>query len=182
MPTVTTATASLNVDVRFVCSSCGTPNIVSTTLNTYGNSAQAANLKMQGLLADFSSPDLTKRYARANLQCRCMACKRKQPWTGMKMDRVNIYLWVLGLLGGTMALFTSADMSLVRHLPLFFLMFAVYMFPFAVLLAYKIIRVSVYKKKLAALAPQCLPVVTIRPKETSQADIMARVQENMNWQ
>ena len=176
MPTVTTATASLDVDVRFVCSSCGTPNIVSTTLHTYANSAQAANLKMQSLLADFSSPDLTKRYARANLQCRCMACKRKQPWTGMKMDRVNIYLWVLGLLGGLMALFKSAEASLL-DLPLFFV---IYMFPFAVLLAYKIIRVSVYKKKLAALAPQCLPVVTIRPKETSQSDIMARVQENMN--
>ena len=176
MPTVTTATASLDVDVRFVCSSCGTPNIVSTTLHTYANSAQAANLKMQSLLADFSSPDLTKRYARANLQCRCMACKRKQPWTGMKMDRVNIYLWVLGLLGGLMALFQSAEASLL-DLPLFFV---IYMFPFAVLLAYKMIRVSVYKKKLAALAPQCLPVVTIRPKETSQADIMARVQENMN--
>ena len=176
MPTVTTATASLDVDVRFVCSSCGTPNIVSTTLHTYANSAQAANLKMQSLLADLSSPDLTKRYARANLQCRCMACKRKQPWTGMKMDRVNIYLWVLGLLGGLMALFKSAEASLL-DLPLFFV---IHMFPFAVLLAYKIIRVSVYKKKLAALAPQCLPVVTIRPKETSQADIMARVQENMN--
>ena len=179
MPTVTTATASLDVDVRFVCSSCGTPNIVSTTLHTYGNSAQAANLKMQSLLADFSSPDLTKRYARANLQCRCMACKRKQPWTGMKMDRVNIYLWVLGLLGGTMALVQSAEASLLRYLPL---LLVFYMFPFAVLLAYKIIRVSVYKKKLAALAPQCLPVVTIRPKETSQADIMARVQENINRQ
>ena len=179
MATVTTATASLNVDVRFVCSSCGTPNIVSTTLNTYGNSAQAANLKMQSLLADFSSPDLTKRYARANLQCRCMACKRKQPWTGMKMDRVNIYLWVLGLLGGLMALVQSAEASLLLYLPLFLI---IYMFPFAVLLVYKIIRVSVYKKKLASLAPQCLPVVTIRPKETSQADIMARVQENINRQ
>ncbi|MCI6958111.1 MAG: hypothetical protein SPI15_10145 [Candidatus Faecousia sp.] len=177
MPTVTTATASLNVDVRFVCSSCGTPNIVSTTLHTYGNSAQAANLRMQSLLAELSSPDLTKRYARANLQCRCMACKRKQPWTGMKMDRVNIYLWVLGVLGGVMALGQSAEAYLLLYLPLFLI---IYMFPFAVLLVYKIIRVSVYKKKLAALAPQCLPVVTIRPKETSQSDIMARVQENMN--
>ena len=179
MPTVTTATASLDVDVRFVCSSCGTPNIVSTTLQTYANSAQAANQKMQNLLADFSSPDLTRRYARANLQCRCMVCKRKQPWTGLKMDRVNIYLWVLGLLGGLMALGQSANVYLLRDLPLYLI---IYMFPFAVLLAYKIIRVSVYKKKLAALAPQCLPVITVCHKETSQDDIMAQVRENMNRQ
>lgn len=176
MATVTTSTSSLNVEVSYVCSICGTPNVQQTTIQVQANSSEKSQAKMRNILTELTSDDLSKRYTHANLKCRCTKCKYSEPWADLDFYKLDALITVCGLIGGLVLLAGLTDpYSGMSMFGLLCLLAA------GVIFVYKKFLAASSAKKIAALPPQSLPVIRV-PRSTvpSQNDIMARIHERMN--
>lgn len=178
MATVTTSTSSLKVEVSYVCSVCGTPNVQQTTIQVQANSSEKSQAKMHNILTELASDDLSKRYTHANLKCRCTKCKYSEPWADLDFYKLDTLITVCGLIGGLIFLAGLTDpYSGTPIIGLLCLLAA------GVIFVYKKFLAASSAKKIAQLPPHCLPVVRL-PRSTvpSQNDIMAKINERMNNQ
>lgn len=174
MATVTTITSSVDVEVSYVCSVCGTQNTTRTKLQTSANNEKKASQQMQTILTDLASDDPTRRYIHANLKCQCSKCRHSEPWTGLDFHKLNTLIRVLCLIGGLILMAGLVDpYSSGNFFPAVLCLLAA-----AVIFVYKKIQAASSAKKIAALPAQSLPTITVpRSAAPNRDDIMALVQE-----
>lgn len=95
------ATASLTVDIRYRCSSCGEENITKDTLketvqtatigginiknDVAGEARRSVRDKLAGLLGQIDP----HRFRDAELSCKCINCGHKEPWARMNYDHLK---------------------------------------------------------------------------------------------
>lgn len=177
MATVTTITSSVDVEVSYVCSVCGTQNTTRTKLQASANNEKKASQQMQTILTDLASEDPTRRYIHANLKCKCAKCHHAEPWANLDFFKLDILVRVCCLIGLLAFLPVVVD-PYSSGIPLFSVLC---LLAAAVIFVYKKVQAASSAKKIAALPAQSLPTIT-RPSNAapSQNDIMARVQEKMN--
>lgn len=177
MATVTTITSSVDVEVSYVCSVCGSQNTTRTKLQTSANNEKKASKQMQTILTDLASDDPTRRYIHANLKCQCSKCRYSEPWSGLDFHKLDTLIRVLCLIGGLILMADLVDpYSSGMLLPAVLCLLAA-----AVIFVYKKILAVSSAKKIAALPAESLPTITVVRSETpNQNDIMARVQEKIN--
>jgi len=193
MATVTTATSSLDVEVNYICSVCGTENTQRTKIQVSTNNANKATERMHNILTELASDDLSKRYTHANLKCTCKNCKYSEPWTGLDFYKLDDLIRVLTLVCGLIYL-TQGLQPIMKHFefPQFYplgscimqsLTMLVIMLPPVIVFLIKKAQASTSAKKIAELPAHSLPRISVpRPTVPGRDDIMARVRDNMNRQ
>ena len=191
MATVTTATSSLDVEVSYTCSICGTENTQRTKLQVSSNNANKASARMQNILTELVSDDPAKRYTHANLKCKCSKCNYSEPWANLDFYKLDDLIRVLTLVCGLIYL-TQGLTPIMKHFefPQFYplgscilqsLFLLVIMLPPVIVFLVKKAQASRSAKDIAELPAQSLPRISIpRPAPGSRDDIMARIRNNMN--
>lgn len=96
-----TATASISVDLKYRCSSCGKENVVAASLSgsAYTATVMGVNLtrNLQEKATEALSAKLKRilnendphRFREANFVCSCKYCKHQEPWAKMDSKRFN---------------------------------------------------------------------------------------------
>lgn len=178
MATVTTSKASLNAEVSYVCSVCGTENTQQVTIEATANNSEKAEARMQNILSELVCDDLSKRYVHANLKCSCSKCHYSEPWAALDFYKLDALIRACILIGGIILLaglvdpYSSGSMSVVA---------VICLLAGAGIFAFKKIQAASSAKKIAELPAKSLPAVRIlRNAAPSRDDIMARINEKMN--
>ena len=191
MATVTTSKASLNAEVSYVCSVCGTENSQQVTLEVTANNPEKAEARMQNILSELVCDDPTKRYVHANLKCSCSKCRYSEPWTGLDFYKLDTLIWASALICGLIFLTQGLTpiKNYIAHPNMYYIssvitMTLIYALPLLIpvgIFAFKKYQAKSSAKKIAQLPVKSLPVVRIlRDATPTRDDIMARINDKMN--
>jgi len=181
------ATSYLRLGLDYSCSKCGQPNstecVIKGTaqtgtafgMNTDPNYAAKANQKAYGILGSLNDPDVTKRYNKAKLKCRCAHCGHKEPWTKLDLYPLLFTAIVWGLFTGLGMMATVSGGSKPLYL---LIMAAIVIVPVALLLTiYAVVKHSILKK-VKALPPQSHPRITLLPPDSTKLPYKHRTYPN----
>ena len=186
MPTVTTVTSSLEVDVSYVCSKCGTPNKTRTRLQAQSNNAAKASARMNNILTELASDDLSRRYTHANLKCRCAKCRHSEPWAKLDFYKLDGHILAWSLICGLMYLIQGLQ-PIMKHFefPQFYplgsaimhsLTMLVLFLPPVLIFVYKKMKAASSAKKIAALPAESLPrIQAVKNDKPSVDDILRMI-------
>lgn len=109
------ATSTLDVDIEYFCSYCGTENLCTETLESkvYTPSIMGINLvkgikteaaaNVLGLFYNLIDSKDPASFSTVNFSCSCRKCKKQEPWARMDyslLDRVSSFALVFLLLQG----------------------------------------------------------------------------------
>lgn len=178
MATVSTVTSSINVEVSYVCSVCGTANTTQTQLQVSARNEDKASRKMQRVLTDLASDDPSVRYTHANLTCSCSKCKYSEPWTNLDFYKLDTLSRVLLLIGGVILLSSLTDPLSSGGM---IIAAVLCMLAGLSVLGFKKFQAVSSAKKIAELPAKSLPTIRVlRGNTASEDDIMARIHDKMN--
>lgn len=95
------ATASLNVDVQYRCSSCGNENLAMETIKSTAHTATILGINLDRDIAGEAKNDLEnklntvldqknpRRFRTLGLACTCKQCGHAEPWARMNYDKLD---------------------------------------------------------------------------------------------
>ena len=185
MATVTTATSSLNVEVSYVCSVCGTSNKTQTTIQAFGKNPDKASARMQNILTDLNSDDVTKRYTHANLKCKCAKCHYSEPWADLDFYKLDGHIMVWSLVCGLIYL-TQGLQPIMKHFefPRLYplgsaimqsMFWLIILLPPVLIFVYKKILAASSARKIAELPAESLPQIQVAKRDTPSVDDILRM-------
>lgn len=178
MATVTTSTASVNAEVTYVCSVCGTENTQQVTIEASANNSAKAEARMQNILTELVCDDPSQRYIHANLDCKCRKCHYSEPWANLNFYKLDTLIRMFILIGGLILLaglanpYSSGGMSVFA---------VICLLAAAGIFIFKKAMAASSAKKIGALPTESLPTVRLlRNAAPTRDDIMARINDKMN--
>lgn len=171
------STSYLRLGLDYTCSKCGQPNscecIIKGTaqtntvfgMNTNPGYAGQATQNAYGVLGALNHPDVTKRYNKANLKCKCSHCGNREPWTKLDLYPLLFSAITWGILAGSGSLSILFSGASPLHM---LIVLGAALLPLAILLTiYGILRSGILKK-IKALPPQAHPRVTLLPSDSTK--------------
>lgn len=169
-----TAVASMMIDIRYRCSSCGEENLAIGTLSGTAHTGTLMGVNLDRNIHDKAQRDVmdkfaglvgqidSHRYRTAGLTCKCKKCGHKEPWARMNYTHLDKpYAVSLALL------IMSVFMSLVGLAEQPFNVMHFIFFSILVLSAIACFGIGFYKSKnnekmeqlIDALPPESLPTI-----------------------
>ena len=180
MPTVTTSTSSLDVQVSYICSKCGTPNTFHTKLSAMGSNAYQSGARLQTIINELNTKDVTERYNNANLKHKCHNCKHQEPWSGLDLNKKKGYAIMCAIVSGLLFLTPAGTIVKYGNILTLVPLLVVFSIPTLLFVLSRAMKKKSVARKMAALPVESMPYIQAVPKETFTADdVMRMLNQNM---